>query len=483
MRKRRGKRGQILVQVLVISTIAIAVIVALVNTALFHLGEVSRSVEGEQAFQIAEAGIEYYRWHLAHAPQDFTNGTGGLGPYVVSYADKNGVTIGEFSLTITPPAVGSTVVTLRSKGTLLASPRAVRTIEAKLAIPSLAKYAVVANDDLNFGPGTEVFGEVHSNDGIHFDGLAHNLVQSAKSGYNDPDHGGQDEFGVHTHVAPADPLPPAPVPDRLDVFIAGRKFPVPAVDFDGLTATLAQIKTDAQASGLYFPLSNGFGYEVVLKTDDTFDLYEVASLKPKPGGCSNLVQDPDWGVWSVQVTTLLGNYPFPANGLIFFEDEVWVRGQIDTARITIAAARFPDNPSRRRTITVNSDLLYTNYDGRDAVGLIAQNDVNVGLYSEDDLRIDAAVVAKNGRVGRFYYRAPSGPQQYCGPEALRQTITLYGMIATYDRYGFSWSCSGVYCSGYAGRNIIYDANLLYAPPPSFPLTSDKYEVISWEEVR
>ncbi|MDQ5893346.1 MAG: hypothetical protein QG640_358, partial [Patescibacteria group bacterium] len=33
------------------------------------------------------------------------------------------------------------------------------------------------------------------------------------------------------------------------------------------------------------------------------------------------------------------------------------------------------------------------------------------------------------------------------------------------------------------RNIIYDGNLLYAPPPSFPLTSDQYTTLSWEEIR
>ena len=30
-------------------------------------------------------------------------------------------------------------------------------------------------------------------------------------------------------------------------------------------------------------------------------------------------------------TTLLGNYAFPANGLIFLEDHIWVEGQIDGA--------------------------------------------------------------------------------------------------------------------------------------------------------
>ncbi len=478
-----NQRGQMLIQVLLVTTLAVVIIVVLVNAALFHLSEVTLSVEQEQAFEIAEAGVEYYRWHLAHAPQDFTNGTGQPGPYSVDYYDRNGVLIGKFELTITPPPVGTTVVTVRSKGILNSDIRAVRTIEVRLAIPSLAKFAVVANDDMNFGPGTETFGVIHSNGGIRFDGLAHNLVSSAKLQYNDPDHSGQDDFGVHTHVDPVDPLPPNSVPNRPDVFQAGRDFPVPAVDFDGITADLAQMKAGAQANGLYFSDSGAEGYEVILNPNDTVTVARITSLKSKPSGCSNLIADPDWEIWSVEATTTVGTYPMPVNGLAFFEDDIWVSGKIDTARITIASARFPDNPGQRTNITVNSDLLYTNYDGSDVIGLIAQNDFNVGLYSEDDLRIDGAIIAKNGRVGRFYYRASSGPQQYCGPEALRSTITLYGMIATNERYGFSWSCSGIYCSGYATRNIIYDANLLYGPPPNFPLTAGQYEPISWEEIR
>jgi hypothetical protein len=53
------------------------------------------------------------------------------------------------------------------------------------------------------------------------------------------------------------------------------------------------------------------------------------------------------------------------------------------------------------------------------------------------------------------------------------------MIATNTRYGFAYTDN----TGYTTRNINYDGNLLYAPPPSFPLTSNQYSTISWEEVQ
>jgi hypothetical protein len=96
----------------------------------------------------------------------------------------------------------------------------------------------------------------------------------------------------------------------------------------------------------------------------------------------------------------------------------------------------------------------------------------VGQYSANDLRIDAALIAQNGRAGRHYYGSS------CSNDT-RNSLTLYGMIATNLRYGFAYTDG----TGYDTRNIIYDANLLYGPPPSFPLTSDQYQIISWEETR
>jgi hypothetical protein len=197
-----------------------------------------------------------------------------------------------------------------------------------------------------------------------------------------------------------------------------------------------------------------------------------------PSGCNAPSGQTGWGTWTIRTTgngnqTLIGNYPITANGLIFVEDNVWVEGQINTARVTLAAGRFPDNASTRPSITVNNNLLYTNYDGQDVLALIAQGNINTGLGSLNDLRIDAALIAQNGRVGRYYYESD------CGTGYDRNSITLYGMIGTNIRYGFAYTDG----TGYNTRNIIYDANLLYGPPPSFPLTSDQYQIVSWDEIR
>jgi len=403
------------------------------------------------------------------------------GPFVHDFFDKNGIKIGEFTLMITAPNLGSTVVTVQSTGTLVKNPEVKRTILSRLAIPSFAKYAFVANDTMRFGEGTIVRGPIHSNGGVRFDGEAYNVVTSSRENYDDPDHSGDNEFGVHTHVGVNDPYPPADVPSRQDVFVAGREFPVPAVDFSGITLDLAEMKSLGQESeGVYLPASGGVGYRIDLQTDDTFDLYEVSSYQAVPSyQCYNLSGEADWGTWSVGSESFVGSYSFPNNGVIFAEDHIWIGGVIDTAKLVIAAGRFPDTPSTHRNIILHDNLLYTNSDGQDVIGLIAQNNIHVPLFSPDNLEINAAMIAQNGRIGRNYYRPTSGWGTYCGSTAIRDTIEIHGMIGSAKRYGFAWSDG----TGYINRLIDYDPELLYSPPPSFPLTSDAYETIWWEEVK
>lgn len=483
----KNNRGVVLLNVLIFTVIAILIVTAFVGWVSSSVKIAKSTIYKEQALQIAESGIDYYRWHLAHNSNDFKDGTTENGPYSHVFYDKDGNAVGQFILTITPPITGSTIVTIKSEGRVDEYPLIKRTIQAKLAIPSFAKFAIVADDVMRFGEGTEVFGPIHSNKGIRFDGLAHNIVTSAVSSYNDPDHTGNNEFGVHTHVNTGGGVndtfrsqeapPTTPTPTRSDVFLAGRQFSVPPSDFTGITNDLSTIKTKAQSGGKYLAPSGSIGYHIVFKNNDTYDLYKVTNLTSASGSCSSSSDDDDstWGTWSIRSSngeTLLGNYPNPTNGLIFVEDNVWVDGKINTARITVAAGVFPDNINTRKSIIINKDLLYTNYNGTDVIGLISQLDITIGMVSEDDLRIDAALMAVNGKAGRHYYSSS------CSPYHLRDSLTLYGMIGSSKRYGFAYTDN----TGYDIRTIIYDANLLYGPPNSFPLTSDKYSTISWDEV-
>jgi hypothetical protein len=467
--RQKKKQGQIAVELLFLSAVIVALIGGFVSLAASLLQISVRSQNKLQAFTIAEAGIEYYRWHLAHASQDFTDGTGHGGPYVHDYYDKDGTKIGQFSLDITPPPVGSTIVTITSNGSVLADATVKKVIRVRMGIASFAKYAWVLNDFVYFGTAAEVFGPVQSNALIHFDGIAHNLVASALVTSTDPDTGST-EWGVFTLNTPADPQPPTPLPSHPSVFLAGRSIGVPAVNFAGISADIANIRSSSIAAGYYAPSSTVFGYSLVFATT-SYTVYKVTALTPPPNGCSG--SQTGWGTWSVQTTSsIFASGTIPANGLMFFEDNLWVSGRVNGARVTVAAGRFPDNIATRANITVNNNLLYTNLDGTDTIALIAQNNINVGLVSANNLTVDAALVAQNGRIGRYSYNG-------CGSNASRAQFTTLGMMASNVRSGFAYSGS----DGYQARTYIYDANLLYGPPPSFPLTTDQYSLISWDEVQ
>ncbi len=473
------KNGMIIVQTMVFAAIVIMIIGALSGWAATTIKAERIAFNREQALQSAEAGIEYYRWHLAHAPTDYQDGTGMGGPYIHILKDKDGNTAGQFSLEIIAPSLGSTLVKINSTGSSFFDETFTRKIMSQVAKPSIAQYSVAGNNAMRFGEGTEIYGPIHVNGGIRFDGLAHNIITSGATTYTDSDSDActtNNSYGVHTCLSPQDPTSPTTLPSRPDVFEAGRLISQPIIDFSGFTTDLATLKADAIASGFYRDVAgSGFvGYHLVLKTNNTFDLYKINSwASMSNNNCST--QSPNNSSWSIGTQTLQGNYSFPANGIIFIEDHLVVDGQINGARLTITAADLPvpSNPANYKNIIINNDIKYTSYDGTDAIGLIGQAGVMVGMISEDNLKIDGALIAQNNVVGRFYYGGSSCVYKN------RSLITLYGMIASYGRYGFAYTNG----TGYAIRNIIYDANLLYAPPPNFPLTSDQYVILSWQEIK
>jgi hypothetical protein len=464
------RKGQLAVTIVFFAAIAVMFITGLVFLASSFLQSSVRSLNELRAFSIAEAGIDYYQWHLAHAPEDFEDGTGHAGPYVHNYYDESGNLIGTFTLSITPPPAGSTAVIIQSTGNIVADPSIIKTIKVEMAIPSFAQYAWALNSFVEFGTGAQVYGTIQSNAGIHFDGTAHNLVESALTTTTDPSTG-LTQWAVFTDGPPADPQPPTALSTNQTIFLAGRNVGVPAINFTGLTENLSSIEALAQASGTYFPSSTVLGYDLALATSGIYSVYKVTGLVATPHGCSNTGAT-GWGTWSINTESLLATGTIPQNGDMFFQDNVWVRGQINNKRVTIVSARFPDSPTTRSSITVDNSLTYTNFNGSDTLALIAQNNINIGLMSDNNLTIDGALIAVNGAIQRYSYTG-------CGTDASRATLTTDGMLASNLQSGFYYSTT----DGYQARSYNYDSNLLYGPPPSFPLSTNQYSIVSWDEIQ
>ncbi|MCK5061214.1 hypothetical protein KAR28_01530 [Candidatus Parcubacteria bacterium] len=482
--------GAMLVIALVAAGLFLVILLGSIGLALLQQKLNLQKVAAAQAFHIAEAGANYYRWVLYHDNNEYCNGEacvgspdyGPYGPY--SYMDDSGAITGYYELYITPPlANGSTIVNIKSIGWSSDYSGIKKTIEVQCGIPAWSSFSTLANAHIRFGLGTEVWGPIHSNAGIRFDGIAHNLVTSALLEYDDPDPPSHPtEFGVHTHVYEVgnyDPNevstganPPSP-PNYPAVFQAGRKFPVPIISFDLLDNYVNEALALAGQSGIVLEASGDEGYHIIFKTNDTIDIYIVENITPQCKYFNPGIQKSDTdGIVSESVYLLATSTP--PNGLIFVKDNVWVEGQIDGNRVTVLAFIEPLGGSVS-DIIINNDLTYTNYDGTDAIGLIAQRNINIGLFSDDNLQIDAGLIAKQGRIGRNYFPCTDAndcSSAYCS----RNTITIYGSLATRDRYGFAYTDG----TGYQNRLLNYDNHLTYSPPPHYPSTGE-YTFISWNE--
>jgi hypothetical protein len=477
----KKQKGSALAYGLIIIAVTSTILVSMIQYSASQTRFGINRVERENAFQIAEAGIYYYRWYLAHQVsgktaqqiKDFWQNEHPYGvdaPFEQDYFDPEGGKIGAYSIEVEAPDPSSTIVMVKSTGWTDKDPSVKRTIQARFRRPSWSEYAVLADDVMRFGSGTQVFGKIHSNYGIHFDGVANNIISSSVYSYVDPDYGGTTrQFGVYTRISPADPtnpVSPQEPPVRTDVFQAGRQFPLPTADFNGILSDLNYMKTQAQLSGRYFDDSD-YGRRIILKSNGTFDVCKVSTYDTTTYGISRYRRTTGTSTCTSCSGSCLANYPIPDNGIIFVEDNAWIEGTVSDRRVTVVAANLIGGSPANAYIGFNN-ILYTNFDGSDIIGIIGQKNVTVVRDSQNNLTIDAALLAQSGKVGRDHYDSSSYD---------KNTITINGSLATKLRYGFAYTDG----RGYVNRILNFDNNLLYFPPPYFP-TGTEYYIDLWDEV-
>jgi hypothetical protein len=475
-----NKKGSALAYALIIMAVVMIILTSMLGYITNQLKFSADRAQREESFQIAEAGIYYYRWYLAHETagrtaqevDDFWQNGAPLGvasTYQADFSDPEGGVIGKYEITAQRPDPGSTIVLVESTGWMDKNPNSKRTVKVRFRRPSWSEFSVLANDFMRFGPGTEVFGKIHSNKGIRFDGVVHNIVSSLVATHDDPDHSGGNEFGVHTHVnAPPSSgvdnsfrsleAPPNEVPSRSDVFLIGREFPVPEVSFTGVSSDLSFMKSEAQSGhGVYF--DNSSPRRIILKSDGTMDVCKVRNFNSDTYDITRYRRNSGGGSCTTCSGVCLTNYSIPTNGIIFVENDIWIEGTINSEKITVVAANTSGGASRSIYMGMGN-LLYTNFDGQDIIGLIAQNNISIIANSLNYLTIDAALLAQSGRVGRDYYSSSYN----------KDTITVNGSLATNTRYGFAYTDG----TGYTNRVLNFDNNLLYYPPPYFPTGTDYF---------
>jgi hypothetical protein len=228
------------------------------------------------------------------------------------------------------------------------------------------------------------------------------------------------------------------------------------------------------------------GYLIQLNNNNTYDLYNVNSEDDSKTPYTS----------ALGLTSVATNIAVPSNGVIFAEDNVWVRTSTTYhGRVTIAAGRLATTNSAN--IRIADDIVYSTKNGSDAIGLVAENNVDIAPYAAPatgnfTFEVDAAILAQSGSVN---YPGNYTVDGDCtrGWTGTGQKFLFYGSIGSRQTWTWSWqrtsSCddmvkdpiSSNWISGFLYNTTQYDYNMQYAPPPSYPITGS-YQILSWREV-
>ncbi len=429
----------------------------------------------ESALHIAEAGLEYYKWHFAHYPNDLKDGTNNSGPYVHSYSDPEDGVVGTYSLSINGnlQCGQPTSVDITSVGVSASDATYPRSLSVRYARPSVAEYSYIVNTNVWAGSDRVITGKYHGNGGVRMDGANNSTVESSVSTWQCTS-----SFGCSsTQTKPG-------------VFGAGTQpalwtYPTGQIDFAGISVDLAALKGYAKNNGgLYFAPLTGTasqrGYHLIFKSDGTVDVYKVTSTTQIWGYS-------DESGWQQENTiiaseTFVNTYTIPSScSVIFVEDSAWIEGTVK-GKVTLAVADVT-TANHDVDIVLKGNVVYSSNDGTDGLTALAERNVLIGLTSPDAMTLNGIFIAQLGRYGRNYYTTSGSnevPSTY-DAYVTRTSLTTVGSIVSNGRTGTQWTCGGTFCGGYASRIDSYDGRITTNPPPFTPYTSTDYTFKNWRD--
>lgn len=477
--KQSPNQGYLLILVLVFGGIFFVLISSFIGYIITQNQVVNFRYEQQRATEIAEAGLNYYKWYLAHYPGDVTNGTGQPGPYVHQFKDPEGGFMGEFSLDIASTSYCGSVasIDIASTGFTYEKPEAKSTVRANYSRPTVADYSFITNSGVNYGSASVVTGPIHSNQGLRMDAYHNSSIGSGQATWNC-----DSSFGCSPTIPNAPGVYAGPGANSTPGLFT---FPVSPIDFAGLTLDLNDMKTRAiNNGGTYFGPSGSQGYHVTFNGNNTVDVRRVTSANTYWAYDSTQL-------WHQTERNVINGSTFSGGGandlainsscpLLFFEDKVWVDGIVNQ-KVTLAAANLAS--AVQTNIVINGNITYS--PGSDAGLLVlAEDDVDVGLLVPDIMTINGIFIAQNGRFGRNHYcqndcSATTGDQGLSATldgYVVRNSLGVLGTIVSNQRSGVTWGSSG-----FSTRNYSFDQNQVDNPPPLTPETSDVYILDNWQQ--
>lgn len=439
----------------------------------------------EQALQVAEAGLEYYKWFLVKNPNIMVGGAGLESPYDYTVKDPEGATIGTATVTATPGMACGAVqyMDLSSRGVPSLNQTFTRTAFARYMKPTVAEYSFIYNTGVWFGSSNVGSGPYHSNSGLRMDGSNDSTVSSAVSTFwCDSSYGCSPSQWVN------------------GVFGNGSgsalwDYPVPAVNFAGIATNFSTLRGYALADGLLLSATAVYrdnvqqgssfssvgandqrGFHLVFNSNGTVSVYRVT------GTVSGIYSYNSRDSWHynypvISSETLHGTYALPSGCTLIYSDaRTWIEGVVSGKATVIVA----DTGSYVADAIFPNNLVYATQDGSAGLTVVAEGDVELGLTSPDSMTLNGIFVAQSGFYNRDYYLSGYIPAQY-NDYIVQSNLTVRGAMVSSLRGATCWSSGGVCVSGYSARTHYADRVIAFSPPPFTPAVSSDYEFVLWRE--
>jgi len=467
-----SQSGNLLVLVLVFGAIFLIILTSFISSIIAQSQVVEFRFQQQQAGDIAEAGLNYYKWYLAHNPGDI--GGGGLYEYTDLETSNR---IGEYELAVTGNSYCGQIssIEVESTGRTDANPDAVAIINATYKQPAVAEYSFITNAGVWYGEGSVVTGPIHSNQGLRMEAAHNSLVGSGQATWDCTS-----SYGCNPTVSDAPGVYSSGSVSTPGLF----SYPVSPVDFAGLTIDLTQLRTSALADGIYYGPTSGYGYHVIFNGNSTVDVYRVTntynyySYSSTEGTHPN-ASFPDGERNVITAKTLIANdRPInPDCPVLFFEDKLWIEGDIN-GKVAVAAAL--NTVDSQTNIVIEGNINYVS--GSDAGLLaIAQDDVDIGVTVPEDLEVSGIFIAQNGRYGRNQYLTSWFTNAY-DDLVIIDSMNFLGTVVTNLRAGTSWvNGAGTVVSGIESSTSSFDRDQIDDPPPLTPAINDVYELQDWRQ--
>lgn len=464
---KQSEDGFLIVVVLVFGAIFFTLMTGYVGYVATQNQVINQRYTLDQSLEIAEAGLNYYKWYLHRNTHDVASAlpSGGVETHVFSHPEEGD--IGEYVIAVASTtycgAVSSIEVT--STGYTYKDPSLTRTVQASFVRPTVAEHSYILDANVWAGADRQIYGPYHSNGGIRMDGTNHSVVSSGKEVWSCAERcppGTTTAKGVFTTTANA----------NQSLFV----FPTAPVSFGSFVNQLNDIAVSARDNGGYHKnASSYYGYLVEFVGNNRIRVREVTDTYNYRDGN---------GAYERHIISSLGSSEEwtinPSCPVVFIDDKIWLRaepGKKLDSRVSVVSSD---------TVILQGNIEYDN-PSEDGLLVIGDQDVLVGVDVPTNMTINGIFVAQQGHFGRNYYTQTNLLDPYGAvnhkPFYKRDSLTINGTIVSKGSVGTKWDNGGTYVSGFANRYNSYDRNLVDNPPPLVPNTSSNYRLINWREVK